>query len=246
MERSNTERIAELEATSWWYRARRDLLDGLLERYGPFAYGLDFGCGVGANLATLGTHCRRSVAFDPSFAAAAHAAGAETTRVGPAVSLLVADGLALPMSAGAVDLVACLDVLEHVDDGRALGEIQRVLRPGGLLIVTVPAHPHLWNENDEFSHHLRRYRRRDLKAALAAFDVLELTYWNVGAYLPALAYATWRRRFPIEPRNNLDAVPSLTEEPLRRLATAENRLRRWLPVPTGTSLVAVARKPSHA
>lgn len=238
MELGNTHRIALLEAGNWWYAARRDLLDRLLEGHGPFAHGLDLGCGVGANLPVLVRHCRRLVGLDPEPAAVAHA---RTRRVSEVV---VGDATRLALGSQSVDLAACLDVFEHLDDRAAIAEVWRVLRGGGLLVATVPAHPHLWNENDDFSHHRRRYRRADLRRLLERFEILELGYWNFTSYLPTLGYALWRRRFPTAPRNNLDAVPRLADRALRFAVGLENRWRRWVQPPTGTSLVAVARKPA--
>ena len=66
----------------------------------------------------------------------------------------------LPFSDGAFDAAVALDVLEHLDDDRAAAaELGRVVRPGGFLVVFVPAFQILWGYNDEYSHHRRRYRQ---------------------------------------------------------------------------------------
>ena len=72
----------------------------------------------------------------------------------------------LPWEDGTFDLITCLDVIEHVpDDVAALAELRRVCRPGGWLLVTVPAYQALWSRHDEANHHYRRYSRAALRAA---------------------------------------------------------------------------------
>ncbi len=236
MERTNYDTIARLEEANWWYSGRRDLLRRTLQPLAPFRRALDVGCGVGANLAVLSAYCGELVAIDSSPEAVRwcreRGFAAELGAVGD-----------LPFPSATFDLVTCLDVLEHVDDVPATEEIRRVLRPGGLLLVTVPAHPRLWNENDEIAHHRRRYRRCDLQRVLLGFSEVELSYWNFFMYVPMRAYSALRRRHPARVRkNNLLLVPEVANAPLKLLVRAENRLREWIRFPTGTSLVALARR----
>src|SRR5262245_3698842 len=81
-------------------------------------------------------------------------------RVAPAD--IVADAAALPLASGKAAALTMLDLLEHVDDDAALTEARRVLRPGGLLLVSVPALPSMWSYRDEAAGHLRRYSKRAL------------------------------------------------------------------------------------
>lgn len=237
MERTNYDTIARLEEESWWYSGRRDLVRRTLQPLAPFGRALDVGCGVGANLAVLSALCGELVAVDSSPDAVRWC-----RERGLAAEL--GDIANLQFPSASFDLVTCLDVLEHVDDVQATGEIHRVLRPGGLLLVTVPAHPRLWNENDEIAHHRRRYRRSDLQRVLLGFSDVELSYWNFFMYVPMRAYSALRRRRPTTVRkNNLLLVPRVANAPLELLVRAENRLREWIRFPTGTSLVALARQP---
>ena len=108
----------------------------------------------------------------------------------------VVDGslLALPFGKASFDLALALDVLEHIDDDRcALIELGRVVRPGGGLVVTVPAHPRLWARHDELNRHFRRYTRTSLRevAEEAGWRVERLTHFNT-VLLPVAAAA---RRF---------------------------------------------------
>ncbi|MFC7666772.1 class I SAM-dependent methyltransferase [Hymenobacter humi] len=95
----------------------------------------------------------------------------------PAIELAVArgvpnvsvmDGAALEFATARFDVVIASDVLEHIEDeAKALSEWNRVLKPGGQLLVFVPAHAYLWSEHDVVNHHFRRYSRQGLVAALA-------------------------------------------------------------------------------
>jgi 2-polyprenyl-3-methyl-5-hydroxy-6-metoxy-1,4-benzoquinol methylase len=145
----------------------------------------------------------------------------------------------------AIDTVICLDVLEHLaHDLRALQIFWSVLRPGGQVLLKVPAHPFLYGSIDAASLHLRRYRRSDLCAALerADFRVERLAYMNMAATIPYFVKSRLLRK-----RTNF----SNSLDPARlglydRLMPWLERAERLLPVPFGLSLIAVARKPELA
>lgn len=244
MDLSNYYAIARLQEDNWWYAARRTLVDRLLSSRAPFESGLDLGCGLGGNLQLLDAHCKRWHGIDPSAEAVQWCrerwCGDEESD-----AVVVGDATDLDLANDSFDLVLCLDVLEHLDDVAAVTEIHRVLRPGGLLVVTVPAHSYLWNENDDFSQHLRRYDRKRLVSVLSGFEDLDVSYWNFTSFVPMLAYAALRRIVPSKPRNNLDAVPGLMDRPLAWALGLENRIRGFVPTPTGTSLVALGRAPAE-
>jgi SAM-dependent methyltransferase len=147
---------AKIEATHWWFVERRRLFADLIRqsRIPLDADVVDVGTGTGANLRLLKEMGFTRVAgIDPSENAAHWCAekGLGTVRTG--------DLCALPLADASVDLVLATDVIEHVaQDGKAVAEIQRVLRPGGTALITVPAFPSLWGLQDVKSHHYRRYR----------------------------------------------------------------------------------------
>jgi SAM-dependent methyltransferase len=155
----------ELEGRHWWFLGRRKLFLRIIEEQYPPSVRplavLDFGCGTGAfleHLERFGTVS--AVDADPSAVSFCHARGRSEVVVAPS-------GAPLPFPDDAFDLVTSLDVIEHIDDDvAALAELRRVLRPGGRLLIAVPAYAFLWGKQDEVSHHRRRYTARTLTRAL--------------------------------------------------------------------------------
>jgi len=149
------------------------------------------------------------------------------------------------------DLVTAIDVLEHMpDDLAGLREIHRVLRPGGLVILTVPAFQVLWGKHDELYGHYRRYRTAQVAALLEAshLDVVKLSYFQPLYFLPLLLFRRWKQvwwRAGDRSRERHDDFVPLApwaNRLLTRLLAAERHvLRRWN-FPFGATLLAVGRK----
>ncbi len=137
MHPSELSKMFEVEDTYWWFVARRRLVHSLLGRHLPAAGGprriVDVGCGTGATLATLAEY-GEVIGVDRSQHALHYCQERGHHR------LVRGDGAALPLADESVDVVTALDLLEHIaDDAGAVREFVRVLRPGGVLVVTVPA-----------------------------------------------------------------------------------------------------------
>jgi SAM-dependent methyltransferase len=236
----------ELEGRHWWFLGRSRLFLRLLEReFPPSARPielLDFGCGTGAFLEPLERFGSVSaVDSDPSAVAFCHARGREQVR-------LVPSGAPLPFADGAFDLVTTLDVIEHIDDDvGALRELRRVLRPGGRLLVAVPAFMFLWGRQDEVSHHRRRYTTSSLRAALAAagFAVDRTSYFNTLLFAPVAAVRLGRRllRRPGSAQSDFELGPAALNRTLAAVFGAEAGLVARRDLPFGVSLLALARNP---
>ena len=234
----------ELEGRHWWFVGRRRLFLRLLEqRFPPAARPielLDFGCGTGAFLQDLERFGAVSaVAGDPHAVAFCHARGRSEVR-------LVAAGEPLPFAGGAFDLVTTLDVVEHIeDDVGALRELRRVLRPGGLALVAVPAFMFLWGKQDEVSHHHRRYTARTLRRALAGagFAVERTSYFNTILFPPIAAVRLARRllRRPGAAESDFSLGPAALNRPLGAVFGAEAGVVARRDLPFGVSLLALAR-----
>ena len=233
--------MAEMEKENWWYRSRRAVVRRHLSRVVPVPVGdaLDLGCGVGSHFTLLKEFAEEVDGVDLSPEALSFAKSYPYRR------LEQSPAERLPMGDGAYDLILCADVIEHVEDRSAMKEIARVLRTNGRVVLTTPAFPSLWHENDDYSHHLRRYRKSEL-VALARDGGLEVEYvgyWN-HLFFPIVWVVAWFYRKPSGERlsNNLDSVPAWANTILTLWMGLERTIARIVPIPFGTSLVLVARK----
>jgi SAM-dependent methyltransferase len=220
----------------WWYRGRRRVVRAMLDGLAlpaPCAI-LDAGCGSGRTLDDLtGYGDVRGVDVSREAVAATRARGHDAYR---------ADVGDLPFADGSFDLVTCLDVVEHTpDDRRTLSELRRVTRPGGVLLVTVPAHPALWSAHDDANQHYRRYTRRALITAALETDwaVAQSSYFNAALLAPAAVVRTARRRARTG-RSELSLTPPALDRVLEWPSRAEAALlRTGARLPVGLSLLAV-------
>jgi SAM-dependent methyltransferase len=243
MERQAFDRMAELDGQHWWYLARRSILSELIGRVirpPENARNLEIGSGTGHNLEMLQSFGSVEAAeLDPQ------ARELSARRLGKPVHDAALPELADRIDGG-FDLIALLDVLEHVQNDReALAAIYRMLKPGGALLLTVPANPWMWTAHDAIHHHHRRYRKREIAALArdAGYDVQLLSPFNSLLFPPiaavrAVGKLTGREesddRLPPGPVNAL----------LRQVFEAERYLVGRVPLPFGVSLVAVLRRPS--
>ena len=234
--------MLELDDRHWWYRGRRRIIRAELDRL-PLpadASVLDAGCGSGRTLEELSPYGDvYGIELDPGAADVARARGRGEVQIGRLEEL--------PWDDGRFDLITCLDVIEHTPDDRVtLRELRRVSRPGGFLLVTVPAYQGLWSTHDVANHHYRRYSRSRLRAAArdAGWGVVRMTSFNGLLLAPAAAVRLAERRRLREPDS--DYKPELTLGPDWLNSLLERPLRieaRWLAsgrtMPAGLSLLAV-------
>ena len=241
--------MLELDDRHWWYRGRRRIIQAELDRLrlAGGARVLDAGCGSGRTLEELGRYGEvYGIELDPGAAEVAQDRGCGEVRIGRLEELPWADEY--------FDLITCLDVIEHTPDDRVtLRELRRVCKPGGFLLVTVPAYQGLWSTHDVANHHYRRYSRGRLRAAAedAGWQVLRMTSFNGLLLGPAAAVRLADRRRLRQP--DADYKPELTLGPEWLNAVLEQPLRleaRWLrggrTMPAGLSLLAVLENPSQA
>ena len=235
--------MLEVDEHHWWYRGRRKVLHAELDRLAlpTGAQILDAGCGSGRTLeelAPLGTV--RGLELDPSAAAVARARGRGEVLEGRLEQM--------PWEAETFDLITCLDVIEHTPDDRVtLRELRRVTRPGGYLLLTVPAYQALWSQHDEDNHHFRRYNRRMLTAAAreSGWTVERMTSFNSLLFAPAAAVRLIQRRRPsTDHKPDLTLGPSWLNSILERpLALEAALIARGRTLPAGLSLMAVCSRP---
>ena len=239
--------MLEVDEHHWWYRGRRKIVRAELDRL-PLPAGarvLDAGCGSGRTLQELTGYGEVSgIELDSDAAEVAASKGCGEVRVGRLEEL--------PWEDGTFDLITCLDVIEHTPDDRVtLAELRRVSKPGGWLLVTVPAYQALWSLHDAANHHYRRYGRRALRLAAVetGWRISRVTSFNSILLPPAAAVRLAQRgRRPdsgYTPQIGLGPawLNGLLERPLRLEA-------RWLArggtLPAGLSLLAVLENPGRS
>jgi SAM-dependent methyltransferase len=204
---------------------------------------LDAGCGTGGLIRRLAPRHANWTWTGIDFEPLACALARERTQA----EIVEGSITALPFDAERFDAVVCSDVLYHLDDDEAaLREIFRVLVPGGSTVINVPAHRWLWSYHDVTVHGRRRYVRAGLREKLrkAGFADIRLTHWNS---LP-LPLVFVRRKFFPPPASGSDVrlYPAPIEAAFRGAMALE---RGWLAcfgaLPVGSSILAVARKPTE-
>jgi SAM-dependent methyltransferase len=236
--------MLDVDERHWWYRGRRRIIRAELDRL-PLPAGaqvLDAGCGSGRTLEELVPYGQvRGIELDESAAEVAQDRGHGEVVIGRLEEL--------PYEDGTFDLITCLDVIEHTPDDRAtLRELRRVCKPGGWLLVTVPAYQALWSAHDEANHHFRRYSRGMLRmaAAEAGWWVERMTSFNSLLLAPAAAVriAQRRRRQNGGERSDLQIGPEWLNTALEAPLRLEARwLARGRTLAAGLSLMAVLQNP---
>ncbi len=239
--------IAALETEHWYYSGKRKFAREWILRARPPAPTdvlLDCGAGTGRFAKEMEAFCRVMVLDDHE-----EALRILRTRFRSDQILSLA-GDRVPLPDGSLEYVTALDVLEHVpDDAAVVRGFHRLLKPGGLAVVTVPASMALWSDWDVALHHYRRYHRRQLRGLFPAgnWEIVHANYTNVLVYPAVWSVRKWRawRASPKQPANGTvrseDRIPARPINAFLRAQFAS--LAHWpVPFPFGVSLVLVARR----
>lgn len=207
--------LAQIEEDHWWFRERRALIAREL-RGVPTGRALDIGAAAGRNTEVL-EECGWT-----SFALEYDESGA-TLAKDRGITVMRGDATRLPVPDDEFDLAISYDVLEHIEDDTAVvREMRRVLRPGGLVLIAVPADPRLWSEHDVAVGHHRRYTRESLTKLFldAGFVVEEVKAWNV-LLRPAVA---WKRGRSSNRGSDIEAVSPGLNRILHGIVAMERHL----------------------
>lgn len=241
MDQSVYEAEAQVESFHWWFEGRRQLFARMLDHYAVPKTGriLDAGTGTGANLGMLREDgFSNTVGLDFS---------EDAVRFCAAKGLSVQQGSLtdLPLETETFDFCFATDVIEHIDDdAKALEEIARVLKPGGKVLVTVPAFRSLWGYNDDRAHHKRRYRLGELRSRIeaAGLSVRDIFYFNYILFLPIWLARRLLRASGEKAKNESELnSPNLNAILLRLFRLDTWTAQRFHP-PFGVSILAVGEK----
>ncbi len=245
--------LAARQATYWWQRARRAMVVKMLRREGlpQGCRWLDLGCGPGGNLSMLEP-------FGPALVVGVDVSALALSlarRAAPGTTLVQTDlNKALPFGDGDFDIVTILNVLYHQWVRREIDvvtEAARVIKPGGLLVLTEPAFALLSREMDIAAMARRRYRRHEMAefCRSAGLDVLIAGYFTSFGFLLLLGRTVVNRAVgrsssvDAGPAVDMMPLPHLLNEMLFRIAIFEgNLVSRGLGMPFGTTAICVARK----
>jgi SAM-dependent methyltransferase len=236
------------EATHFWFRGFRRFVTPALRELARGRTDLrliDCGCGVGQNIALLEPF-GDAMGFDlmPAGAATARASGHPVVR---------ADVVHIPFPSGVFDIATSFDVLQCVeDDGAAIGEMARIVRPGGAVLLTLAALDILRGDHAEVWQEVRRYTpasaRRLVESAGLRAERVDFLFASVFPLMLAVRSFQRLRRGFRPPRNDTDIAipPAPINAALSWVLTGEAALAGRLRMPVGSSLLVVARKPARA
>lgn len=245
MQSAEYEKLDRIDAEHWFYRGKRAIVRHFILRHIKLAANdllIDAGAGTGRWLVEMSRHCRVLGLDDHD----------ESIRIArPKIE--AAGGKLLQTSLNRIDLpdgcatvVTAMDVLEHIaDDVAALKELARLVRPGGLVVITVPALRWLWSDWDVVLHHFRRYQWGDLHQLVerSGLHVVHMAYTNTFVLPIVLIVRMWRKLFPPKEGGERaeDRIPIKPLNSLLYGLYVYPAIWRW-PLPLGVSLIAVLRK----
>jgi SAM-dependent methyltransferase len=238
--------LATLEDANFWFRARNALVLWAIRKFcANFESFLEIGCGTAFVLSGVASaYPKARLCGSEIFVAGL---GFAADRL-PSAEFVQMDAREIPFREE-FDVVGAFDVVEHIaEDERVLSQMHAALKPGGCILLTVPQHPWLWSEADEYACHVRRYRAADLHRKIedAGFGIIRSTSF-VTVLLPAMMASRLARKKgqgrDFNPRAEFDIPSRLNSALERALAIERGLIRAGLSLPVGGSRLVVARKP---
>lgn len=245
MERSFYKNYFQVEKEHWLMIVRRMIARDNLETFADKKPGgvkvLDFGCGSGLFVTELAEHGYQAHGLDISEEAVKFGILQGRKNLG------VIDAHKINFPDNTFDAVFGMAVLEHLEDESwALREIERVLKPGGVVIFMVPAYMFLWGVQDEVAHHYRRYTKRSLLKKIkesTSLREVKSSYFNTFLFLPIAVLRVISRVFGIKGReSDFDINNSFLNKFFFSIFNAERKLLACTNFPFGISVLAVMKK----
>jgi SAM-dependent methyltransferase len=237
-------RLAKIEESNFWFRARNELIQWALRNYFPDAKSFfEIGCGTGFVL----TGIREDFPQMRLVGSEIFADGLVFAKARlPEVELYQMDARRIPFERE-FDVVGAFDVLEHIiEDERALVQMFNAAQLGGGLLVTVPQHPFLWSASDQHAKHQRRYNRAELRRKVenAGFQIERITSFN-SLVLPLMIWSRMLRKGnqDLQPWREFEISPALNKSLESILKLERTVITKGVSFPAGGSLLLIGRKP---
>ncbi|MFM1801742.1 MAG: hypothetical protein RJA81_1094 [Planctomycetota bacterium] len=236
------ERMYKIEDRDWWFVSRRELVISHLKRHlkvsDPVI--LDVGCGTGATARLLKDHGNViGLDFSQLALSACEKRGID--------HLLQGSAMAIPLADNSVDVIVATDILEHLDeDEKALSEFRRILKPGGIVIISVPAYQFLWSAHDEALMHKRRYTSKLLASRIKNAGLATCYHGYALSLLFPLALIRWVSNGlgrKATPQSQHLELPTWVNRLLIQFQRFEKFLFCWVRLPWGLSIIRVTQRP---
>jgi ubiquinone/menaquinone biosynthesis C-methylase UbiE len=234
------EDLYKLEETHWWHKSKRTIVTDLLKKNlnSKNLRILDIGCGTGRNLQAL-SELGSVWGIDNSKDAIMYC------KKRGFKNAILGDAHNTKLKANSFDAITLLDVLEHTDHNKTLQEVYRLLKPHGLVVITVPAYKKLWSQWDVVLHHKRRYTKKNLSEVLQKnfFSVKKISY--LYSFLVAPVYVIRLIKSKISSKNyssDFTINSNIVNTLFSKIASFEAFFAKNFTVPFGTSIICVAVK----
>ncbi|MCL7411683.1 MAG: class I SAM-dependent methyltransferase [Methanosarcinaceae archaeon] len=238
MEINEYSKMDQFEQKYWWWVVKRLIVDNQIKKLSNTSKILEVGCGTGTNLKSISKYGDvTGIDFSKN--------ALDFCKRRTHNPLILADAEKLPIDKETFDLIVALDVIEHLNDEDALSEFYRILKPNGFLIITVPAFKFLWSQHDDVLHHLRRYRKKELKNKLEHnFSIRMISYWNFFMLPPITAIRLINKiRKTDQNESDVKKLPFLINYTLIKVMRFEDFLiSNKINLPCGVSIIAVCEK----
>ena len=245
MENKIFQKMLKLESSHWWFVARRKIIQRAINNLDlPRNIRiLDAGCGNGDNLSLLSTF-GDLVAFEKNEYALKTA---KSKKIGEIYKAELPDKLPNTVKTN-FDLIALLDVLEHIDDdSKSLTTVRKLMNNKGIILITVPAFQWLWSEHDVIHHHKRRYSKSELREKLdsSGFRIKYISYFNTLLFPFALVERIGQKIFSPSNPEILELPNNKINFLLEKIFSLETIFMNKISLPFGLSLVAIAEKKNN-
>jgi SAM-dependent methyltransferase len=236
--------LSRLESGNFWFRARNELILWALCKYKTNASTfLEVGCGTGFVLSGISRTCPNTALSGSEIFLAGLSHAAE--RV-PSAHFMQMDARRIPFLEE-FDAIGAFDVLEQIEeDEKVLAQLHYAIKPGGVLLLTVPQHPSLWSTADEYACHVRRYTRKEIeqKVITAGFEILRSSSF-VTSLLPAMVLSRIAQRKKtkgFDPANELKINAFLNKAFYALMMLEIAGIKFGMNYPVGGSRLVVARR----